>query len=68
MYSKDSDQLGGYPRSFCWFQFKRRDKGAYLIISERYFLSYLYKYLWGGCSLESPRRGDSNEHIQHRFL
>ena len=21
-----------------------------------------------GCSLESPRRGDSNEHPQHRFL
>ena len=28
----------------------------------------LPKNLCCGCSLESPRRGDSNEHPQHRFL
>ena len=29
---------------------------------------FLHKNLCCGCSLESPRRGDSNEHLQHRFL
>ena len=31
-------------------------------------LSYLHKNLSCGCSLELPRRGDSNEHPQLRFL
>ena len=37
------------------------------MIIQIYFL-YLHKNLCFGCSLESPRRGDSNEHPQHRFL
>ena len=28
---------------------------------------FLHKKLCCGCSLELPRRGDSNEHPQHRF-
>ena len=31
-------------------------------------MSNLHTNLCCGCSLESPRRGDSNEHPQHRFL
>ena len=27
----------------------------------------IHKNLCCGCSLESPRQGDSNEHSQHRF-
>ena len=38
------------------------------MIIQRCFLSNLHKNLCCGCSLESPRRGDSNEHPQHRFL
>ena len=29
---------------------------------------FLHENLCCACSLESPRRGDSNEHPQHRFL
>ena len=38
------------------------------MLIQRSFLSNLYKNLCCGCSLESPRRGDSNEYPQHRFL
>ena len=34
----------------------------------RIILSVLHKNICCGCSLESPRRGDSNEHPQHMFL
>ena len=44
------------------------DISAYLMIIERYFLSNLHKNLCCGNSLESPQRGNSNEHPQHRFL
>ena len=40
----------------------------YLMIIESYFLSILDKNLCCGCSLESPRQGDSNEHPQDRIL
>ena len=36
--------------------------------NSKIFLSNLHKNLCFGCSLESPRRGDSNEYPQHRFL
>ena len=36
--------------------------------NSKIILSNLHKNLCCGCSLESPRRGDSNEHPQHRFL
>ena len=45
--------------------------GAYLIIfddNSKIFLSNLLKNLCCVCSLKSPRRGDSYEHPQHRFL
>ena len=45
--------------------------GMYLMIFDdksKIILSDLHKNLCCGCSLESPRRGDSNEHPQHRFL
>ena len=32
------------------------------------FLSILHENLCCGCSLETPCRGDSNEHQKHRFL
>ena len=53
---------------------RRRDKvgqSAYLMIFDdngKIILSNLHKNLCCGCSLESPRVGDSNENPQHRFL
>ena len=36
--------------------------------NSKIFLSNLHKNLSCGCSLESPRRGDSNEHPQLGFF
>ena len=44
--------------------------GAYLVIfdgSSEVVLSGLHRDLCCGCSLESPRRGDSNERPQRGF-
>ena len=49
---------------------QKKIQGSYLMIfddNSKIILSNLHKNLCCGCSLESPRRGDSNEHTQHRF-
>ena len=38
------------------------------MITEGQFSSVLHKNVCCGCSLESPRQGDSNEYPQHMFL
>ena len=53
------------------FYIIRRNKERiwwYLMIIKWLFCLFLHKNLCCGCSLESPRRGDSNEHPQHWFL
>ena len=47
---------------------QKKRLGAYLMITERNFLSHLHKNQCCGCSLESPHRGDSNEYPQHRVF
>ena len=47
---------------------QKKRYGAYLMIIKGCFAYFFIKKLYCGCSLESPRRGDSNEHPQHRFL
>ena len=39
-----------------------------VIIIKGYFFFSLHINLCCGCSLESPRHGDSSEHPQHRFM
>ena len=68
-----------YLRSSNCLQFKRINVAICINISaeeiscvfddnSKKFLSNLHENVCCGCSLESPRRGDSNEHLQHRFL
>ena len=40
----------------------QKKRCRYLMLIERYFLSILHKNICCRCSLESPWRGDSNEH------
>ena len=47
---------------------QKKREGGYLMIFKGKFCLFLHKNLCCGCSLESPRQGDSNEHPQHRFL
>ena len=57
-----SQNLGTYSAEEIRCVFDHVDDNSTIILSN------LHKNLCCGCSLESPRRGDSNEHPHHRFL
>ena len=52
----------------CNHQIRAFVKEEYLLIILGYLYPFLHKNLCGGCSLEAPRCGTSNEYPQCRFL
>ena len=69
----ENKSTGQFSRSWSapLYLLRRTDKVHncwYLMIIKRWFCWFPHKNLCCGCSLESPGRGDYNEHPQDRFL